>query len=57
MLSDTVIGIMFFKTAEMPPITKIADDKNYAESQNGGHEPEVHITLVSSVVYVIATKF
>jgi len=28
MVSDTVIGIMFFKTAEMPPITKITDDKN-----------------------------
>jgi len=43
MVCDTVIGIMFFKTAEMLPITKITEDKIYAENQNGGHEPEVHI--------------
>jgi len=43
MVSDTVIGIMFFKTAEMPPITKITDDKNPCRKSNGGHEPEVHI--------------
>jgi len=44
MVSDTVIGITFFKTAELPPITKITDDKKiHAENQNGGHEPEVHI--------------
>jgi len=37
MVSDTVIGIMFFKTAKMPPITIITDDKSYAENQNGRH--------------------
>jgi len=43
MVSDTVIGI-FFKTAELPPITKLIDmTKIHAENQNGGHEPEVHI--------------
>jgi len=43
MVSDTVIDIMFFKTAELPQITKIADDKIHVENQNGGHVPEVHI--------------
>jgi len=43
MVSDTVLGIVFFKTAEVPPITKITDEKIHAENQNGGHEPEVLI--------------
>jgi len=43
MVSDTMIGTMFFKTEELPPITKITDDKIHVENQNGGHEPEVHI--------------
>jgi len=43
MLSDTVMGIIFFKTAEMPPRTKITHENVYAENKNGDHEPEVHI--------------
>jgi len=41
MVSDTVIGIMFFKTVELPPIIQMT--KIEAEIQNGGHDRKVHI--------------
>jgi len=58
MVSDTVIGILFFKTAEMPQITKITCDKSpFQKSKWRPWTGSTYITLVSSVVYVIATKF
>jgi len=58
MVSDTVIGIIFFKTAKLPPILKITDDKNQCrKSKWRPWTGSTYITPVSSVVYVIATKF
>jgi len=55
MASDTVIGIMFFKSAELPPIIKITDDKNPCRKLKWlPWTGSTYITLVSSV---IATKF